>query len=244
MVRKNKTSNEFDRSAGAYFKEISKCKPLSREEEFSLWERYKKNNDIEARNKLITSNLKFVASVAKKYQGRGLSYSDLIAEGNLGLIKAMDKFDGNKNIKVISYSVWWIRQTILEALDKRNSMEAEDLPTESDKSELHFESEEYTSEIEKYENDVIYYSEDSEERQKANEEKKIVSILTENLSNREKDILPKYYELDGGDPMTLEEIGGEYNITKERTRQILEKTLKKLRSEALNNSINETIYRQ
>src|SRR5574344_2550105 len=128
MVRKNKTSNEFDRSAGAYFKEISKCKPLSREEEFSLWERYKKNNDIEARNKLITSNLKFVASVAKKYQGRGLSYSDLIAEGNLGLIKAMDKFDGNKNIKVISYSVWWIRQTILEALDKRNSMGAEDLP--------------------------------------------------------------------------------------------------------------------
>ena len=66
MVRKNKASNEFDRSAGAYFKEISKCKPLSREEEFSLWERYKKNNDIEARNKLITSNLKFVASVAKK----------------------------------------------------------------------------------------------------------------------------------------------------------------------------------
>ena len=244
MVRKNKTSNEFDRSAGAYFKEISKCKPLSREEEFSLWERYKKNNDIEARNKLITSNLKFVASVAKKYQGRGLSYSDLIAEGNLGLIKAMDKFDGNKNIKVISCSVWWIRQTILEALDKRNSMEAEDLPTESDKSELHFESEEYTSEIEKYENDVIYYSEDSEERQKVNEEKKIVSILTENLSNREKDILTKYYGLDGGDPMTLEEIGGEYNITKERTRQILEKTLKKLRSEALNNSINETIYRQ
>ena len=79
---------------------------------------------------------------------------------------------------------------------------------------------------------------------KANEEKKIVSILTENLSSREKDILTKYYGLDGGDPMTLEEIGSEYNITKERTRQILEKTLKKLRGEALNNSINETIYRQ
>lgn len=243
MVRKNKASNEFDKSTSAYFKEISKCKPLSREEEFSLWERYKKNNDIEARNKIITSNLKFVASVAKKYQGRGLSYSDLIAEGNLGLIKAMDKFDGSKNIKVISYSVWWIRQTILEALDKRNSMEAEDLPTETNTSELHFESEEYTSEIEKYENDVIYYSEDSEERQKANEEKKIVSILTENLSNREKDILIKYYGLDGSDPMTLEEIGGEYSVTKERTRQILEKTLKKLRGEALNNSINETIYK-
>ena len=243
MVRKNKVSNEFDKSALAYFKEIGKCKPLSREEEFSLWERYKKNNDIEARNKIITSNLKFVASVAKKYQGRGLSYSDLIAEGNLGLIKAMDKYDGNKKIKVISYSVWWIRQTILEALEKRNSMEAEDLPTESNKSELHFESEEYTSEIEESENNVMYSSEDAEEKQRRNEQKKIVSILTENLSYREKDILTKYYGLDGSDPMTLEEIGGEYNITKERTRQILEKTLKKLRGEALNNSINETIYK-
>lgn len=243
MVRKNKVSNEFDKSALAYFKEIGKCKPLSREEEFSLWERYKKNNDIEARNKIITSNLKFVASVAKKYQGRGLSYSDLIAEGNLGLIKAMDKYDGNKKIKVISYSVWWIKQTILEALEKRNSMEAEDLPTESNKSELHFESEEYTSEIEESENNVMYSSEDAEEKQKRNEQKKIVSILTENLSYREKDILTKYYGLDGSDPMTLEEIGGEYNITKERTRQILEKTLKKLRGEALNNSINETIYK-
>ena len=243
MVRKNKVSNEFDKSALAYFKEIGKCKPLSREEEFSLWERYKKNNDIEARNKIITSNLKFVASVAKKYQGRGLSYSDLIAEGNLGLIKAMDKYDGNKKIKVISYSVWWIRQTILEALEKRNSMEAEDLPTESNKSELHFESEEYTSEIEESESNVMYSSEDAEEKQRRNEQKKIVSILTENLSYREKDILTKYYGLDGSDPMTLEEIGGEYNITKERTRQILEKTLKKLRGEALNNSINETIYK-
>ena len=243
MVRKNKVSNEFDKSALAYFKEIGKCKPLSREEEFSLWERYKKNNDIEARNKIITSNLKFVASVAKKYQGRGLSYSDLIAEGNLGLIKAMHKYDGNKKIKVISYSVWWIRQTILEALEKRNSMEAEDLPTESNKSELHFESEEYTSEIEESESNVMYSSEDAEEKQRRNEQKKIVSILTENLSYREKDILTKYYGLDGSDPMTLEEIGGEYNITKERTRQILEKTLKKLRGEALNNSINETIYK-
>lgn len=242
MVRKNKTSNEFDKSASAYFKEISKCKPLSREEEFTLWERYKKNNDIDARNKIVSSNLKFVASVAKNYQGRGLSYSDLIAEGNLGLIKAMDKFDGNKKIKVISYSVWWIKQTILEALEKRNSIEAEDLPTESNKSELNFESDEYTSEIEDYENDVMY-SEDSEERERRNEQKKIVTILTESLSEREKDILSKYYGLDGSEPMTLEEIGKDYNITKERTRQILEKSLKKLRSEALNNSINKTIYK-
>lgn len=242
MLRKNKTSNEFDRSATAYFKEISNCKPLSREEEFSLWERYKKNNDIEARNKIVSSNLKFVASVAKNYQGRGLSYSDLIAEGNLGLIKAMDKYDATKGIKVISYSVWWIKQTILEALEKRNSIEADDLPTESNKSELFFDSDEYTSEIEESENNVIY-SEESEDRQRQNEQKKIISIITEHLTNREKDIITKYYGLDGSEPMTLEEIGKELGITKERTRQILEKTLKKLRGEALNNSINETIYK-
>ena len=243
MVRKNKTSNEFDKSALRYFKEINKCKPLSKEEEFNLWERYKKNNDIEARNKIITSNLKFVASVAKKYQGRGLSYSDLIAEGNLGLIKAIDKFDGNKNIKVISYSVWWIKQTILEALEKRNSIEAEDLPTECNKSELHFDSEEYTSEIEETEQNVAYSNEDAEDIQKRNECKKVLSIITENLSTKEKTILTKYYGLDGDEPMTLEEIGDELNVTKERIRQILVKIFKKMRSEALNNSINETIYK-
>lgn len=242
MLRKNKTSNEFDRSATAYFKEISNCKPLSREEEFSLWERYKKNNDIEARNKIVSSNLKFVASVAKNYQGRGLSYSDLIAEGNLGLIKAMDKYDASKGIKVISYSVWWIRQSILEALDKRNSIEADDLPTECNKSELHFESEEYTSEIEEYENDV-FYSEESEETERREEQKKVISMITENLTNREKDIINKYYGLDGSEPMTLEEIGDELGITKERVRQLNEKCLKKLRAEVLNNSINKTIYK-
>ena len=73
---------------------------------------------MKARDKLISANLKFVASIAKQYQGRGLSYADLIAEGNIGLIKALDKFDGEKGFKVISYSVWWIRQTILEALER------------------------------------------------------------------------------------------------------------------------------
>ena len=113
MLKQKKIINDFERSSLTYFNEISEFKPLSREEEFSLWERYRKNNDIGARDKLIKSNLKFVASVAKNYQGLGLSYADLIAEGNCGLLKAIDKFDYEKGFKTISYSVWWIRQSIL-----------------------------------------------------------------------------------------------------------------------------------
>ena len=80
MLKKKKTVNDFEKSSLAYFREIGKFKPLSREEEIELWKDYKKNNNIEARNKIIASNLKFVISVAQKYQGLGLSYSDLIAE--------------------------------------------------------------------------------------------------------------------------------------------------------------------
>ena len=92
MRKKTKVVNDFERSSQTYFKEISSFKSLSREEEFSLWEKYRKENDLIARDKLIKSNLKFVASGARGYQGLGRSYSDLIAEGNYGLMKAFDKF--------------------------------------------------------------------------------------------------------------------------------------------------------
>ena len=130
---RNKLSNDFDISSQLYFNEINKYKSLSLDEELSLWERYKKNNDLKAKEKIITSNLKFVASVAKNYQGRGLSYSDLIAEGNCGLIKAIDKFDYKKKYKTISYSVWWIRQSILEAIKERNNIKGDDLPFDYEK---------------------------------------------------------------------------------------------------------------
>ena len=124
MIKKNKYINDFDISAKIYFSEISQYKSLSQEEELSLWKRYKLNNDLKARDTIIKPNLKFVASIAKGYQGRGLSYSDLIAEGNCGLLRALNKFDYKKGYKTISYSVWWIRQAILEALKERNGLEA------------------------------------------------------------------------------------------------------------------------
>ena len=98
-----------------YFDDIAESTPLSREREVELADRIK-NGDMCARDEMISANLRFVVDVAKKYQNRGLSLSDLISAGNLGLITAADRFDGTKGYKFISYAVWWIRQSILQTL--------------------------------------------------------------------------------------------------------------------------------
>lgn len=188
MLKKKKIINDFERSSQTYFKEISEFKPLSREEEFSLWERYRKNNDIGARDKLIKSNLKFVASVAKNYQGLGLSYADLIAEGNCGLLKAIDKFDYEKGFKTISYSVWWIRQSILEALKERAGIEGDSLPQDFEKQNQ-YEDEEQNSDTTIEEE---YISSDSEEF-KIEELKKTINMLIGCLTEREQYVISEYY---------------------------------------------------
>lgn len=232
MRRKIRTDS--DNLASYYFNEIGKYKPLSREEEHSLWERYKKQNDMGARDKLIKSNLKFVANIAKSYQGMGLSYADLIAEGNCGLMKAIDKFDYKRGYKTISYSVWWIRQTIMEALSQRAEINGETLPDDSDK-EVEEESllnsdkpdigDEYT--------DKSYYKAISD-----GEMKGMVSFLMDVLSDREKNIISKYFGIESKKEMTLEEIGKEMGLTKERVRQVKESAMKKLRSAALSHSLS------
>lgn len=227
MLKKKKVSNEFDKSALTYFKEIGKYSPLSQQEEYDLWHKYKFENDIDARNKLVSSNLRFVASVAKNYQGRGLSYSDLIAEGNMGLLKAIDKFDGDKGYKAISYSVWWIRQTILEALQKRNCTDSEDLPNDNINAD-----DEGDSLNEKIENSKNFFIADDNTIDDK-EKKEVIDKLMRLLTDRERQVIIEYYGLDGNEPMTLEEIGKELGLTKERVRQINEKSLKKLRYEAL-----------
>jgi RNA polymerase primary sigma factor len=110
-----------DKGLQQYLKDISKIPTLSREEENRLAIKAK-NGDKEALNKLIESNLKFVVRVATKYQNRGLSFNELISEGNQGLIKAIEKFDPDKNIKLISYAVWWIKQRISAAISNNKSM--------------------------------------------------------------------------------------------------------------------------
>src|ERR687894_1251215 len=106
-------------SLDQYLRDISAYPLISRDEEVSLAQRIR-TNDQEALDKLVRSNLRFVVSVAKKYQNQGVSLSDLINEGNLGLIRAAHKFDETKGIKFISYAVWWIRQAILQALAEQS----------------------------------------------------------------------------------------------------------------------------
>lgn len=232
MRKKKKIINDFERSSIDYFKDISKFSPLSKEEELSLWEKYKMENDLKARDKIVKSNLKFVASVAKPYIGMGLSYSDLIAEGNLGLMKAMEKFDYTKDFKTISYSVWWIRQTILEALKKRNILQGDEL-TQSDNmdEENNSDSDDELLEPEKYVESFNFSNINMMD------DSLIVSKLLDVLTEREKTVISRYFGFGSSEGMTLEEIGKELNLTKERIRQIKEGALKKLRTEALKNSI-------
>ena len=116
---KKKTSSYEEGSLDQYLRDISKYPLISREEEAELARRIRVG-DQEALDKLVRSNLRFVVSVAKKYQNQGVSLSDLINEGNLGLIRAAHKFDETKGIKFISYAVWWIRQAILQALAEQS----------------------------------------------------------------------------------------------------------------------------
>ncbi len=108
-------------SLSVYLREINKIPLLKREEEVMLARKAKKGS-VEAKEKLIKANLRFVVNVAKQYQNRGLSLSDMISEGNLGLIIAVDKFDVNKGYHFISYAVWWIKQSILKAICEKSRM--------------------------------------------------------------------------------------------------------------------------
>jgi len=236
MLKKQKIGTEHDKSVNTYFNEVATYKPLSRDEELELWRKYKYNGDMGARDKLISSNLKFVASIAKQYQGRGLSYADLIAEGNIGLMKALDKFDGERGYKIISYSVWWIKQTILEALAKRNTSDDEDLPCDYEKP-LATDDDDYRAEM----GDDTFLN-DGLERNKEMEQSEAIKFLMDYLNQREKNIITKYYGLDGNKPKTLEEIGMEYGLTKERIRQIKNTSFKKMRSVALATGMTANVF--
>jgi RNA polymerase primary sigma factor len=239
-VLKNYT-NDFDLNAGCYLKEIGVNTPLSREEEGYLSKQWLTKKDINARNKLVEANLKFVANIARNYKGLGLSYSDLIQEGNAGLFKAVDKFDPDKGYKFISYAVNWIKQSILEALNKKNSLKSAELPNETcddvidDKKDLT---------INDISLDDVYLDLSDDERRREKDICDVAKFLLTGLTSREKYIVCQYNGINEKKPKTLEEIGNNLGITKERVRQINEKAMKKLRAYALNNSITEDIYKR
>lgn len=112
---------ESEDSISKYFKDVRKTVLLTQQEEVDLAKKIKKG-DQKAIDKLVKANLKFVVSIAKEYQGQGLALSDLISEGNLGLIKAATRFDHNKGFRFISYAVWWIKQSIIQSLNDNARM--------------------------------------------------------------------------------------------------------------------------
>ncbi|MBM4398903.1 MAG: RNA polymerase sigma factor RpoD/SigA [Candidatus Cloacimonetes bacterium] len=121
MHKKNKESVFSDKALQIYLNEISKYKTIPRDEEKELALKAR-NGDNEALNRLIQANLKFVVKIAARYQNRGLSLSELISEGNIGLIKAIEKFEPDKDIKLISYAIWWIKQRIMLAIAEKNTL--------------------------------------------------------------------------------------------------------------------------
>lgn len=221
--------NDYENSISSYFEEIKNMKPLSKREENKLWKRFHEKNDMTARETLINANLKFVPTVAKQFKGCGLPFADIVEEGNIGLIRAIDRFDPKKDNKVISYAVWWIRKTIIEAIERRGMLDTENIddliPVEG---EIEKESNELIAKV------IIPNKQDfTDNKEQPVDAKQILEELFEGIPERERFIVSDYFGLDGVKPKTLEEIGEDLNLTKERVRQLNEKALTKMRSNAL-----------
>ena len=239
-----------------YLKDIRKLKVMTPEREKVLAVKMM-GEDCSEREKelvhkeLLEGNLRFVITVAKQYQNQGVDLSDLIAEGNFGLMKAIKNFDWSKNNRFISYAVWWIKQSILQSLNDNSrtirlpvnviqEMQKEKKANEktdlSDKFatlpkiidlDMHINEDGDTLvDIIKNENvdspDEIFSTKDALKQKMIN----IMSVLDE----RERAIVEDYYGITGT-PRTLEDIGTDFSLTKERVRQIKEKALRKLRNE-------------
>lgn len=213
--------SDFSNEIEIYFNDIKKYYNLSKEEEKKIGELIKKG-DEEAINKLIVSNLKFVIMVAKNYKSYGIQFSDLISEGNVGLIRAAKKYDFSKDNKFISYAVWWIKQSIQEFI-KKNTINTNEFNS-------------LFSNNEKVDNNGYIINNLYEKENDNIEKSKTVYELLDCLNKRENDIIQCYFGLNDSEEMTLEEIGNKYGLTKERVRQIKEKALIKLRSNALLNN--------
>ena len=270
-VKKKKVSKVNSGSISMYLAEIGRFEPLAPEKEVDLAIRIQKG-DESAMKELVEANLRFVVSVAKKYQGNGLSLADIINEGNMGLIKAAKRFDHTRGFKFISYAVWWIRQSILQALAEQSRLirlplnrvgtitkitrVAEKLESEVERqpkgneigSQLEMTGDEVlmamqysrrhsslNSPFQEGENSsLLDIIEDGEaEEPEANimmeSMSEEVSGALDTLSERERTVLEMYFGISRDSAMTLNEIGEEFDLTRERVRQIKEKAIQRLR---------------
>ncbi|OIQ38035.1 MAG: RNA polymerase subunit sigma [Bacteroidetes bacterium MedPE-SWsnd-G1] len=264
-------TNRETASLDKYLQEIGKVDLITADQEVELAQRIKAGDQI-ALEKLTKANLRFVVSVAKQYQNQGLTLPDLINEGNLGLIKAAKRFDETRGFKFISYAVWWIRQSILQALaeqsrivrlplnkigsiNKINKMYAF-LEQENERPPS---AEEIAKKLDMTISDVkesmknsgrhvsmdapLIEGEDSNlydvlntgespnpDRVLMHDSLKIEIIRAlETLTPREADVVQLYFGLGDAHPMTLEEIGETFDLTRERVRQIKEKAIRRLK---------------
>lgn len=243
-----------------YFADLKKIPVITREREEELFKilhnkNTTENEKIRVRKEIAEGNLRFVISVAKQYQNNGLDVMDLISEGNIGLMKAIDKFNYKCGFKFISYGVWWIRQNIMSAINEygrtiripsnliQETQKAKKYPVVEDMFDQNDLS--YTlptcinlsKEIDNEGNQLIDVirnpNEDNPEDVFDGNEEIIyrVKLLLNQLDDREKLIIEKYYGLNGFET-SLEDIGEELKCTKERVRQLKDKSLKKLRNES------------
>lgn len=266
-----------------YLNEISKITPLTREEEGIIGAEIQKSQSSKALHELVRRNLKYVVTVANKYKGCGLSLQDLIEEGNIGIIQAAKRFDPNKQVKFITYAVWWIRQAIMHALAsqagtvklpikqagkmykierqiKNLSQILKREPTRAEvASKMGYKEEEIEIIMRAYrthlsldtplrKNDETHYLDLLEnpnyipyddQIMRANLKEKVNDML-KHLSEREETILRMRFGF-SSDPKTLEQIGKEINLSRERVRQIENKAKAKLKkkseAEALQDSL-------
>jgi RNA polymerase primary sigma factor len=265
-------TNRDSQALDKYFQEIGKVVLLTAEQEIELAIKIRQG-DAQALEKLTKANLRFVVSVAKQYQNQGLSLGDLINEGNLGLIKAARRFDETRGFKFISYAVWWIRQSIMQALAEQSRIVR--LPLNrvgalnrigkaysnlEQEYEREPSPEELAEELEMNVDDVSEamtlsarhlsmdapFSQSEENRLLdvlENEElpapdttlmseslKEEVERALSKLDAREAEVIRLYFGFGTDEPLTLEEIGERFNLTRERVRQIKEKAIRRLRN--------------
>ncbi|MGV0925585.1 sigma-70 family RNA polymerase sigma factor [Empedobacter tilapiae] len=264
-------TNRETASLDKYLQEIGKVDLITAEEEVELAQRIKAGDRV-ALEKLTKANLRFVVSVAKQYQNQGLSLPDLINEGNLGLIKAAQRFDETRGFKFISYAVWWIRQSILQALAEQSRIVRLPLNKIGSINKINKayalleqehgrapSAEEISEVLDMSEGDVkesmknsgrhvsmdapLVEGEDSNlydvlnigESPSPDVQLMIESLRVEieralqTLTPREADLIRLYFGLNGQHPMTLEEIGETFDLTRERVRQIKEKAIRRLK---------------
>ena len=273
-------TNRESASLDKYLQEIGRFDLISVEEEVELAQRIKKGDQL-AIEKLASANLRFVVSVAKQYQNQGLSLPDLINEGNLGLIKAAEKFDETRGFKFISYAVWWIRQSIMQAINEQSRIVRLPLNQVSSlskyrKAVAEFEQqhqrkpspEELAIILEIPKSKVIatmkvsgrHVSVDAPFQE--GEDNSLLDVLSDGdspiadksliheslrkeiervfatLDERESKILQLSYGI-GVEEMSLEEIGQQFGLTRERVRQIREKAIKRLRTTSRSNPLKK-----